>query len=338
MNDRLLSRVARCCAALLLLCFVAVRIARADQPGGDGEELRWKLKAGQHFKIELDQDMKQTIDSAAGAQDVPTRFTMYMSWNVEEAKENEFKIAQVIERITMTMSAAGFGDVEFDSAKDEELEGIAAIIAGGLKPLVGLKIKQTINGRGESISCEIDPAKLEELKAASAGGGGQFANPDTLKNLIGQSACVLPEAAVEKGANWEDQFTAESQMGKMITTAKYTYEGSETLDGKSLDKIAVVSTVAVEAGEDSQAEVEITKQDNKGTVYFDNNAGYIASAVLNQSMTMNVATMGQEFTVVTVGTVTMTLTPDDGSAEKEPESDKAAEKTESESDKSGDGQ
>jgi hypothetical protein len=283
---------------------------REDRATSAAETFRWNLKAGQKFKVQLEQKMTQVIDMGIGEQEMPMSFTMHMSWTVDEATENEFKVTQIVDRVTMNMSLPGMGDVEYDSASDKKPEGMASQFATVLKPLVGLKILQTLNGRGQSVKCEIDPEALKGL--TSAGMGGQFASEETLKNLIGQTACVFPEEAVEKGGTWEDQFAVNNQMGKMTTNAKFTYDGPEQVDGKQMEKISVVSTISVEASEDAPVEVDITKQDNKGTVYFDNNAGYIAKAVGTQAMSMTVVTQGTEITVVSNGTVTFTVTPDDG--------------------------
>ncbi len=328
MKSRLPLWAALFCAAVLLVP-IAISPIRGDGPRSDrsnvqSEELRWKLKAGQNFRIELDQDMKQTFDMGGSEQEMPMKFTMFMSWTVDEATETEFQVTQIIDRIKMSMSLPGMGDVSFDSDSEEPPSGFAEQFASSMQPLVGLKIAQTLNSRGQTVKCEIDPAALEGLK--NAGMGGQFASEEMLKNMVSQSACVLPESAIDKGASWDDQFSVDNQMGKMITSAKYTYEGKETLDGKSLEKISVNSSVNIEPAADAPVEVEIAKQDNKGTVYFDNDAGYVSSATMTQSMTMNVTTMGQEINVITTGTVTFSMKPDDGSGKEEPKAEKTDDK------------
>jgi hypothetical protein len=317
MNSRKLAQVVFAATAVVILSFSAV-VLRAGGPGDHGstaqqEEFRWKLKAGQKFKVQVDQKMTQRIDMGTGEQEMPMSFAMFMSWTVDEATEDEFKITQTIDRVTLAMTLPGMGDIEYDSHSAEEPEGMAVQFAGVLEPLIGLKIHQTLNGRGESVECEIDADALEALN--SAGMGAQFASEDTLKNLIGQSACVFPELAVSQGDSWNDEFSVMNQMGKMITSAKYTYDGPEEVDGKSLQKISVESTVAVEGTDDAPVEVEIKEQENKGTVWFDNAAGYITSATGTQKMTMTVVTMGQEISLVTDGTSSFTVTPDDGSSE-----------------------
>lgn len=316
MNYRLSVRVAMMLTALWLVG-TSLPALRADEPTtGAAETLRWKLKKGQKFKVQLGQEMKQVLDMGAGQQEMPMRFAMYMSWNVDEATESEYTVTQTIDRITMGMSLPGMGEVEYDSASEEEPEGFAQSFAGSLSPLIGVKIVQTINGRGQSVKCEIDAEALAKLESGNM--GAQFASEDMLKNMIAQSACVFPEEDIQKGANWEDQFSVKNQFGEMITKAKYTYDGNEQVDGKSVEKISVVSEVAMEPSGESPVEVEITKQDNKGTVYFDNAAGYVSSATMNQTMTMVIQAMGQEINVDSVGAVTFSIKPDDGSAPEKP--------------------
>ena len=83
-----------------------------------------------------------------------------MSWHVDDVSDSEFTVTQVIERIKLSTSNPFMGDVEYDSDSAEELEGPAAQIAGALESLVGLKMVQTLNTRGETIKTEVDDPPL----------------------------------------------------------------------------------------------------------------------------------------------------------------------------------
>ncbi len=316
------------CVALWLNV-LAVSIVRADNPRErrlqtQSADLRWKLKQGQKFRIEFDQDLTQTMDIGGGEQEIPMHYTMFMSWTVDEVHENEFKMTQTIDRIKLSMSSF-MGDVDFDSDKKDEAEGLAAQIAKGMEPLVGLKILQTMNQCGKSVKFEMDSSVLKDLSNNPL--TSQFASEEMFKNLVGHSACVFPEAGVEIGKSWNDEFTIPNQMGTTTTTGKYTYEGSENVEGRSLDKISVVSTIAMTPSENSPMEVDISEQDNKGVIYFDNEEGRITKSAMDMSMTMTITTMGQEIKVTNKGKSTFTIKLDDGSSDTTPDTETTANKS-----------
>ncbi len=315
------------CATLWLNVFT-VSAGWADNPRDSfareqTDELRWKLKQGQKFKVELDQKITQTMDLGGGEQDIPVHYTMFMTWTVDEVHDNEFTMTQTIDRIKLSMSSF-MGDVDYDSDKEQEAEGMAAQIVEGIKPLVGLKIIQTMNHCGKSVKCEMDSKLLEELSKNPM--TSQFASEEMFKNLVGQTACIFPEGGVEIGKSWDDEFTIPNQMGTTKTTGKYTYEGSETIDGRPYDKISVVSKIALTTKEDSPVEVEVDEQDNKGVIYFDNEEGRITKSTMDMSMSMTVNTGGQELKIKNSGKSTFTMKLDDGMSEKKPETEEADDK------------
>jgi hypothetical protein len=293
--------------------------ARADQPGGatarPQEDFRWNLQPGQKFKVEYDQDIKQSMDAGFGEQEMPMRYTMSMSWDVKSAEGGEFRVAQTIDRIKLTASLPGLGDIEYDSSSEEEPEGFASQFAEGLKPLIGLTIDQTLNDRGVSVKCDIDEEVLQQLQNSQM--GAQFANADTLKNLIAIAACSFPEKGVVKGEPWTSDQTVANAMGDITTSSTYTYEGDETVNGKSLQKIKVESKMDIKPSENATVEIELGEQSSDGVVYFDNAQGRVDHAVMNQSIKMTVLAQGQEIPVTTTGKMTFTITPADeaGAAE-----------------------
>jgi hypothetical protein len=284
--------------------------AQADPPSpGQEDALRWQLSAGQKLSIEISHDITQLIDAGGGEQEVPVKFTMFMTWSVVDVANKEFKIEQTVNRIKLSMTAPMAGEVDYDSDSDETPEGFAEQVVGGLEPLVGSSMIVTMNERGQTVNFEVDPALLEKMKSSSM--GPSFASEDTLKNMIGHAACTFPEEGVSIGKSWTDELKTTSATGNMTTTSTYTYDGHENVDGKALEKISVKSLIAIEPSAEAAdpMEVQVDKQDNTGVVYFDSAAGHVTQATINQNMEMTLNAMGQEIAVKTKGKTTLSIKP-----------------------------
>jgi hypothetical protein len=77
--------------------------------------------------------------------------------------------------------------------------------------------------------------------------------------------------------------------GTMTLESKYTYEGEDKKEDKTLDKFSVTLTMALEADSRTRGpKIEITKQDTTGTMLFDNAEGFLAESTLEQSVSMKV--------------------------------------------------
>jgi hypothetical protein len=181
------------------------------------------------------------------------------------------------------------------------------MFVGGFKPMVGKTIKQTLNGRGESIECQLDP---ELQKASENPQTGHFVSEDTFKQMFAKNSGSLPEQPVSEGMTWEDAWDQEAGGMTTSTKAHYTYVGKQTVDGKQLDKIAVKTEVSLTPGADAQVnEVTVDSQENTGEILFDNVAGRLHSAKTNQNLTMTASVAGMELAIKSTATSSMTMTP-----------------------------
>jgi hypothetical protein len=100
---------------------------------------------------------------------------------------------------------------------------------------------------------------------------------------------VFPAEAIEKGHTWQNKATQMMPTGTMTLDSKYTYEGEEKKEDETLDKFSVTLTMALEADSRTRGpKIEITKQDTKGTMLFDQTEGFLAESTLEQSVSMKV--------------------------------------------------
>lgn len=281
-----MSRSARLSLKVLVSCSLVMLCAQSALAG---KTLRLKYKTGDVFKVEVKQEQKQKVSMAGQTQDIPVNLTMSMTWNVEAVNnDGSIEMTQSIDRVQMKMTIPLQGEVTFDSAAEGEPEGMAGMLANGIKPMIGVKFKQKMNDRGDVLEFSV-PDEVKE-KLGSSPMVGQLLSEDTLKETFSKTAPVLPEQEIEKGFTWESTYSApeNAMLGVMSVTSKYTYDGEEKRDNKTLDKFSVSTTIALKAAEGAPGAVSLGDQSSSGTVYFDAEAGYFVDSSIGQKMVIKI--------------------------------------------------
>ncbi len=268
--------------------------------------LRWKLKAGDKYEIEMTQSATQELD-LGGPQTIQSDFTMRMSMTVDAAREHEFDVTQRIESIKFKMDSP-FLQMEYDSASEEEPDAQTAMIADGFKPLIGLNVKQTINDRGESLKVDIDADKLAAVEQNQM--AGQFVTKDSFRQLLSANGLVFPENALTPGDTWDGTFEQSSGGVKMSTKSAFTLAGTEkSAAGNECQKISSKHEITMVPDENAPVTIELKSQDSTGEFLFDNTAGRLDSATINQDLVMSIDQGGMQMDVKTKSKSKFTLTP-----------------------------
>jgi hypothetical protein len=292
---------------VVLLITLALVVIAPDS-GQAAKTFRWKLKQGDKFQVDMTQKIKQNIQAAERTIDVSQDMKMQMSWNVAQVdSDGTIHLQQTIDRITMTMQIPGQGEMKFDSASEEEPQGIAKMIADMLKPMVGAKMTQTMNDRGQVLDFEVAKEALEGLRANPM--LKQFFSEDSLKEMMAKGSAVLPEEAIDKGHTWTATMEINSPVGKMKTDTTYVYQGEEKRGGKVLDKFGLKLAMSFGEGGASLAKIQVKDQDCSGTMYFDAEAGRLVETQMTQKMTLEVAVAGQQMNQKLDQTMLLTVTP-----------------------------
>lgn len=261
--------------------FVALPTAQA------AKQLRWSLMEGDRFEVEMKQEMKQILTVMDNTVELPTTLTMYMSWQVEDVADNgAITIAQTIDRIKMSIKAP-IGDVVYDSDSRKKLDGPAKTIADMLEPMVDAKFTNKMSDRGEIIDVEVPKEAFKGLEANPV--LKDFFSSKSFRDMMRQASPVFPEAAIDEGFDWSNETEVKTPVGTMKMDATYTYQGEEELDERTVDKVG--AKLKIEFSPDDgplAAKIEITDQDNSGTIYFDSEGGHLSSTSMKQRLTMKV--------------------------------------------------
>ena len=299
--------------ALSFIVLTMVVVCATSQTVQAGKTLRYQFKQGEQFVYAMDQtmDMKMSIVG----QDVE----MKMNQKIEMLQKVEAvdsagvaSISQRITRIRMEMTGPPGTAMRYDSAEKKKPEGLVAQIAPLFKTLTKAEFKVKMAPSGELLEVEVPTEFFEKLKETPGMNllEGMF-NKDSFKQMLTQAATTFPTTPVDQGDTWTNSFALDNPLGKQNVETKYSYEGEETVDGKVLDKIGLVIKMNFGKLENpvlAGATVKIKKQDSKGTMYFDNTRGQMASSQIDQNMEMEITVGDNTISQVLKMKINVTIT------------------------------
>ncbi len=312
----------------LALSLVTASAARAETT------LKWKFKEGDVLNYVMETDSQQKMDVQGQVFEIGSKMTFDLTWKVKGvAADGAADMEQVVDRVQIKMTSP-FANLDYDSKNPKEPEGP---IWEQMKPIItsmtGEPFSMKVSPAGKVTDIKL-PAKMakvfEDQKAAGGGGGGRRGlgglmggfSENAVKEMIQKAVLPLPEKPVSGDAKWSQKF--ENVMpgaGTQKTDVTFSYSGSETQEGKSLEKITSKIQLTFEPAENPQADVEITKQDGSATIYFDGAAGRTIKATGKQTMIMEIAAPNREMTreVSETNSIRQGKSPDKPKAEKKEE-------------------
>src|SRR5262245_17923073 len=99
--------------------------------------LRWKLKPGDTFTVEVEQHTDSQVTFSGKSAATKIDLTLKLAWKVTAATGDSFTIRQTVERIHETLVTQDMGSIEYDSAATARPTGQARELADSIKPLIG---------------------------------------------------------------------------------------------------------------------------------------------------------------------------------------------------------
>lgn len=252
---------------LLLVLAAAPASASAQAPLG------WKLK--DRFYVEVTTSQQQSMKLQGKAADRSTDITLLFAVQPQaKATDGSRTIDLTVETIKVTSPAKG-------PAPDELI--FKALEKAELKVTLGpdLRVRQ-VDGLAEVVKnfggvkgVALPPAVRDTMQSSFEG---------LISFLMSEVLVPLPEKAVQKGSQWEQQSTLRLPMtGTMSLQKELTYEGKGRLPHQNLERVTVKGKLtyapAKEGGDLLGVKVlkaEVKASDYKGTLHFDSAAGRLA--------------------------------------------------------------
>ncbi len=296
--------------ALAALVISAVSAAGADV------ELRWKFRKDKPYHYVLVQKMEMSMKLPNNNISTKMSQVSEVTWTIKAVKpDGSAEMVQTLDRMQVKVEGpGGTFDVDSKNKTDAAKAGPAAPLAKMMEGLVGAPMDVVMSARGEVISVKIPDKVLEALKTVGPGGqafAGAFSEKG-MKQLIEQSAMVLPEKAVSPGTTWIAKRSVETGgLGDMEINTTYTDKG-ETRGKPDLREIDGDVKMQFRQAENAQVSMRVTSQDNAAKFLFNTTSGHLSSSEMKQVMKMEISTQGQSFTQDLSQTVSMTLSGEPG--------------------------
>lgn len=274
----------RSTAALLALSAFALA-ARSAEP------LRWKWAAGDSVRYLTEQTMNMQMTAGpAGNINSTTTQAMLIDWNVDAVEDNgTATLSQQFERITMKTNGPMGQGFQYDSASDEPPSGMAALVAPMFDAIVSAPIVVEVLPTGEYVDVRLS----DELAEAVEDMPGGAMSVDAITQMTKQSSIAFPEKELAPGESWTQTAQVNApQVGKMLVTTTYTYNGEKDVDGRALESF----TPRIEIGApptDGAMAIDFKTRDSSGEILFDREAGRIVSSRVEQTMDIVIQMNGQ---------------------------------------------
>jgi len=269
-------------------------------PGG--KVLRWRFTPGETLRYATTQ--RATHRVAASENSPATEFassqSIDLSWKVEAVDaQGVASLIERIERLRMKSESPQGVVTEFDSASEKDPPTMSQAAAATMRAIVARTFLVKMSPQGAilerkpltSARSEADKGKDKDKSSAKDRSSPSPAQepPAPMSWRI-----ALPEGPVAPGKTWtETATTASPLMGPATLESRYRYEGSETRDGRTLEKITF-SVRMKPRGEQAPKGFQVSQQESEGAYYFDNAAGRMVEMQTKTRLKMSVSESGKK--------------------------------------------
>jgi hypothetical protein len=297
----------------LVLSLAAVLLGGRVPETASAEVLRWKFKAGEALRYSMEQKTSMNVRGMDRENKSTRSQTIEMSWRVTHvAGGGEAEITQRIDRVRMRVEAPPLMPFEFDSNHPktdvpEPFEGEAQ----QLRAMVGAEFSFKIKPTGEIDDIKFPEQTLKALRDAAPRGAPEGeVSEKVLKDMLLQSSPpAFPDGPLEPGKTWSNRpAKVPIGIGTIVLEKTFTFQGPDAKT-PGLMLVGVDTRVALEPAAGANLTAEIRKQDGKGTMTFDANAGHIVSTRGTQKIEMIITLMDQRIEQTTETTTSMTFIP-----------------------------
>jgi Family of unknown function (DUF6263) len=282
---------------------LAVFITLLAPPAMAEVKFERKLREGAKETAHIETSTKQVL-SLAGM-DIETRATQFMiatSQAGQRASDGVLPIVSQIDKLQADISLPGGVSLAFDSgAPDKQpdnplLEPLLKLLRASAKS----KWTTLFDKENQVKSVEFDKSLADSVDDAYK---SQF-DPERRKKTLMQELAALPDKPVSKGDSWTRTVESDLGSGQLLTVEnRYEYLGTETVDGKVLEKIGITTT-DVSFSQDQNANTpakvissELKVSESSGAILFDRDKGAAlrTSSKLRIQGSLKLSINGMEF-------------------------------------------
>jgi hypothetical protein len=275
------------------------------------EALRWKFQAGETLRFAIETKSSMTAKATGAEHKSSQTQTTEMSWKVLAVEASgQAEITQRIERIRLRVESPPLMPLDFDSAATKGDPPGFEPITRQIRALVGAEFTFKLKPDGEITDVKLSPETLKKLRENTPGGApdAEFSEKALKDSLLVQlSPPTLPDGPIETGKSWSPAPTRMPlPFATLVLEKTFTFQGSDPKSANLL-LVGVDVSAKLEPVEGGDVKATIRRQEGKGSMTFDGQAGRLVKLRLSQKMELSVAQGGQTIDQSSDTTTSMTL-------------------------------
>lgn len=280
------------------LCFFCLFCVLVEPVLAQQDALLWKFKQGDahHYRMTQDMTMSMTMGDDSKQTTNSVLQIMDMTWKVNSVDEQgNAKISQQVERVQLSIKAAGEQEMQLDTGSDEQPSGFAAMSAPLYQAMVAEPFELTMSPRGKVSDLHVSEAVKKAIQSLpNAAMMGDMFSDEGFQDMIQQSSLVLPTIEeIPLGFEWSTEAKFKNpHFGELISQTTYRYDGTREVEGKSLEAFHVIMELEFGDSVDG-ASIDFSKQSATGEILFDRELGCLHSSHLQQEMQITISAIGQ---------------------------------------------
>lgn len=295
----------------LLIAITAAMLAGPAAAAPAAEVLRWKFKPGETLKFSVEQKVVMSTKQAEIERKSTRTHTLDFTWKVLSVDASgEAEITHRIERIRLKSEEPPLAAFDFDSASTGPPQPGFEGPTRELKSQVGAEFTFRMKPDGEITDIKLSEETLKHLRETAPEGAAEAITEKSIKDsLIQASPPAFPQEAIEPGKTWSAKpARVPLPFAVLVMDKTYTYQGSDARS-PNLQLVGIEISAKTEPIENADIKAAIRKQEGKGALTLDSEAGKVVSVRMNQKFEMAITFMGQTVDQTTEMNSTMTLKP-----------------------------
>jgi hypothetical protein len=276
---------------LLIPCLVAFTCLANQAECLAQKTLAWNFPQGRTFRVVMDQTTKMKMEGLPKEKqsfaNSTTNQKTEMTWAVlEKGADSVSKVQQAVNRIVLEMQSQT-ETIKVDTNDPKPQAGAAEKWASNYHSMAGSSFVVVIKPTGEITDWIVSEETSKRWKEANLG-----LSEAGIKELAMTSTLKLPDNPIRVGDSWTQHYEQSMEgIGKIIVTNNYQYLGEEKVNGVLLDKIRATTTMQPADVKDVNT-VKLEKQEQLGTIWFNNASGSVDHSDMQQDVVMEVTVNG----------------------------------------------
>jgi hypothetical protein len=294
-----------------VLLVAAWAFGASAPPAASAEVLRWKFKPGETLRFSVEQKLIMSMKSAETERKSNRTQNVEMSWKIlGVGPDGTAEITQKIERIRMREESPPLMTFDFDSAAGKADQPGYEAVTKQLKAQVGAEFTFKMKPTGEIADIQLSESTLKGLREPSPSGPEPEVAEKALKeSLLQSSPPSFPDTPLEVGKTWTSKpARVPLPFATLVMERTFSFQGPDP-KSPNLQLVGIEVSAKIEPVEGADVKAAIRRQEGRGSMTIDSEAGRVVNVRLAQKFDMGVTLMGQTIEQSTEMNTSMSLIP-----------------------------